>query len=392
MNGQSARGADRGYALLALLASSAILLAALALSVPRMAMQAQRLKDSQLIERGEQYRRAIKLYYEKHGKYPAELEDLEETDGVRYLRRRYKDPIGVTGEWRLIHMGTDGKFEDSLLHDLDRDQSAFGGARSPGGAFGMQGPNAGGSLFQPAATNRNDSSGQQRSTEQASGPPNRASAVRRSAAPDLATATPYNQGFAFSAGEAAPSGAEDLGDESRDRSMMLPSMVPMDENDPARRGPFEGFGPTQLGRDLRTSRFGPGSSQGEAELQGDPQVPSGPVAANQAGLAAGSGAAEVINRLLTGPRSRNLEGPAGMQRPGATAPVFERGIAGVASKSEGNGVRTYNGKEAYMEWEFVYDYRKDTDPRANGGASQPTLPDGPSPGRKLPAGQRGRAF
>ena len=112
------RGGQGGYALLALLATSAILLAGLALSLPRMAMQALRVKEERLIERGEQYRRAIELYYREHGKYPPELDDLEDTDGVRYLRRRYKEPMGTTGEWRIIHMGTDGRFEDSLLHDL----------------------------------------------------------------------------------------------------------------------------------------------------------------------------------------------------------------------------------------------------------------------------------
>ena len=251
MNGQSAPGCrSRVTRCWRCLASSAILLAALALSVPRMAMQAHA-SEGQPVDRtrGNSHRRAIKLYYEKHGKYPGrELEDLEETDGVRYLRRRYKDPIGVTGEWRLIHMGTDGKFEDSLLHDLDRDQSAFGGARSPGGAFGMQGPNAGGSLFQLAATNRNGSSGQQRSTEagqRSTESCQRSAALRGARSGDRDNT--YNQGFAFRAGEAAPSGAEDLGDESRDRSMMLPSIVPMDENDPARRGPFEGFGPHSTG-------------------------------------------------------------------------------------------------------------------------------------------------
>ena len=99
------RGSQEGYALLVLLATSAVLLAALALAIPRMAMQAQRVKEERLIQRGEQYSRAIKLYYRQHRKYPARLDDLEDTDGVRYLRGRPRDPLGETGEWRLIPHG-----------------------------------------------------------------------------------------------------------------------------------------------------------------------------------------------------------------------------------------------------------------------------------------------
>ena len=67
-----------------------------------------------------------------------------------------------------------------------------------------------------------------------------------------------------------------------------------------------------------------------------------------------------------------------------TAQVFERGIAGVASKSEDVGVRVFNGKEAYNEWEFVYDYRKDTD---RAGAPDATVPPGTD--RREPPGRQG---
>ncbi len=32
-------------------------------------------------------------YYKKFGRYPTRLEDLENTNNQRYLRKRYKDPI-----------------------------------------------------------------------------------------------------------------------------------------------------------------------------------------------------------------------------------------------------------------------------------------------------------
>jgi hypothetical protein len=56
-----------------------------------------------LIHRGIQYRRAIHAFAKRTGRFPLRLEELEDTDGTRYLRRRYKDPI--TGkDFRLLHM------------------------------------------------------------------------------------------------------------------------------------------------------------------------------------------------------------------------------------------------------------------------------------------------
>ena len=407
------RGSESGYALLALLASSAILLAALALSIPRMAMQAQRVKDTQVIEWGKQYQRAIKLYYREHNKYPEELDDLEETDGVRYLRRRYKDPLGRTGEWRLIHMGEDGRFEDSLLYDLEEEEGRRTGAFQAGG-FGGQGTRLGSpsgglgggptgmSLQSTAGSDRSRRQGEMQPPQSLQGPavaPNRASIVRESAAPDLVAATRYSDGFGFDPNTPQPPDAQGMDGEPLDRSMMLPSAVPMDENDPFGRDPFDPYRIDRRGRNPTASQFGafgPGGFPADPAAQGPTESPSGAaggaVAANQAGLAAGSGAAAVVNRLLTTPRKRNSQAQFGPQQPGATVQVFERGIAGVASQGEGAGVRRFNGKEAYVEWEFVYDYRKgDTRQEELGGAVNTGAPMDDALNRQPIDGSRGRS-
>lgn len=84
--------------------------------LPRIAFERQREKEQLLIERGEQYRRAIQLYVRKFNRYPAELSQLEKTSEVRFLRRRYKDPMTGKDEWRLIHAGPGGVLLDSLLN------------------------------------------------------------------------------------------------------------------------------------------------------------------------------------------------------------------------------------------------------------------------------------
>jgi hypothetical protein len=76
---------------------------------------------------------------------------------------------------------------------------------------------------------------------------------------------------------------------------------------------------------------------------------------------AGRSAADLIRNLLTTPRPGGLAGLRQAQG-GATPgnqPSFAEGIAGVASKVEERGVKVYQEREYYNEWEFVYDYRQD---------------------------------
>ena len=67
--------------------------------------QIQRDHEDEMIHRGVQYARAIKRYYKKFGRYPATLEALEDTNHVRFLRQRYKDPLTKDGKWLLVRYG-----------------------------------------------------------------------------------------------------------------------------------------------------------------------------------------------------------------------------------------------------------------------------------------------
>jgi len=96
---------QRGYVLLAVLLVLALILLATLAAAPRLAQQIRRDREQELIHRGTQYARAIKRYYKKFGHYPASLSQLEDTNHLRFLRRRYKDPMTEKGEWRVIHVG-----------------------------------------------------------------------------------------------------------------------------------------------------------------------------------------------------------------------------------------------------------------------------------------------
>ncbi len=82
-----------------------LLLIALAVAAPKVAISIQRDREIELVHRGEQYKRAIKMYYKKFGAYPSSIDQLMNTNQVRFLRKRYTDPITGKNDWRLIYMG-----------------------------------------------------------------------------------------------------------------------------------------------------------------------------------------------------------------------------------------------------------------------------------------------
>ncbi|HEY3928383.1 MAG TPA: hypothetical protein VGL89_08415 [Candidatus Koribacter sp.] len=72
--------------------------------LPRVIQEVKRDREEEMIHRGTEYARAIKKYYKKFNRYPNSLQDLENTNNIRFLRRRYKDPLAKDGNWRLLHI------------------------------------------------------------------------------------------------------------------------------------------------------------------------------------------------------------------------------------------------------------------------------------------------
>src|SRR5262249_56287582 len=83
--------------------------------LPRVAFESQREKEQLLIDRGEQYKRAIQMYFVAFKKYPSKIEDLENTNNKRFLRRRYIDPMTGKDECRLVHVNAPGQLTDSQV-------------------------------------------------------------------------------------------------------------------------------------------------------------------------------------------------------------------------------------------------------------------------------------
>jgi hypothetical protein len=95
---------ERGYVLITMMLFVALLaIAALAVAT-KADFQSRRDREEELVHRGVQYARAVRLFFKKTGRYPTRVEELENTNNLRFLRKRYKDP--VTGEdFKLLRMG-----------------------------------------------------------------------------------------------------------------------------------------------------------------------------------------------------------------------------------------------------------------------------------------------
>jgi hypothetical protein len=98
------RNGERGYVMLLLLLMVALMIIGMAIIVPSIAFDIKRDREEEMVHRGVQYSRAIRLYYKKFGRYPAKIEDLENTNQLRFLRKRYKDPI-TRKDFKLLHYG-----------------------------------------------------------------------------------------------------------------------------------------------------------------------------------------------------------------------------------------------------------------------------------------------
>src|SRR5262245_7536471 len=99
------RHSERGYVLIGILVFLTLMMIALAAIAPAIGTQIKRDREEELVRRGKQYTRAIQLYYRKFGRFPATVEELENTNNIRFLRRKYSDPITGKDEWRLIRFG-----------------------------------------------------------------------------------------------------------------------------------------------------------------------------------------------------------------------------------------------------------------------------------------------
>jgi type II secretory pathway pseudopilin PulG len=99
------RPAEEGFMMLAVIFALALLTIALTVAAPVIKKSIQRDRELETMHRGEQYVRAIRLYYRKYGTYPTSIDALVGTNGIRFLRQRYLDPTTGQDDWKPILLG-----------------------------------------------------------------------------------------------------------------------------------------------------------------------------------------------------------------------------------------------------------------------------------------------
>lgn len=393
---------QRGFALLLVFAMAAAAVVMLYLEMPRVAFEHERNKEALLVERGDQYVRAIQLYYKKYSKYPQTLEDLETTNNIRFLRRRYRDPMTGSDEWRLIHVDGTGQYTDSLIHKKNaqedekkgpsllasnitgigtsaeytdqangQSQSAAATTRrasdriipgAPGSTAGTgttsQDPNA---QDDPNNTSRSGS-GSGTPPQPPGVPGGNPFASPQNGQPSGLTALPGNNngqpitpGQGSSAqgqnGSSASSGSSGggfgfgggFGNSSSNSSSSSSSSQSASNSG----SPFSNNRPGQTGSSNQNSFGGFGGSGGNA-------TPNQAVSA--------------IQNMLTNPNAATGAGTG--QGNGLAAGAG--GLVGVASKKDMEGILVYNERTNVKEWEFVFDQKKATAGlQGNGQQQQP---------------------
>lgn len=393
MRRRAQRRGEQGFALLLVFAMAAAVVVMLYLEAPRLATESLRSKEQLLIDRGEQYQRAIQIFVRTIKKYPQSLEELEKFQDKRFLRRRYKDPFTGEEEWRLIHSDANGILYDSKVYGPKKDadgkepRQTFVGelpsignpnpvdpndpnAQNPAlqrrasdrpaiasgqGAGGAPQPDPNAPLDPNAPPIPNQLPGQPgafpggfpglpTTPGQPGAPPVIPGAPGISGMPSFRPANPIvNPGTTGTTGATGTTGSSGGG--------FIGGSIPSPGGVSSSQG--GGFIGAPIGGSAATSPTGArpgGTAQGA--VGGVPGVPGG-LPSGAPGQVP-TAAADLIRQILTTPRAGGLQGAQGMAQGGLGA-----GIAGIASKKEATGIKIYNERTRYDEWEFVYDQSKE---------------------------------
>ncbi|MCX6598521.1 MAG: hypothetical protein NTV70_19390 [Acidobacteria bacterium] len=388
------RQPERGFALLLIFAMAGAVAILLYLELPRAVFESARLKEDLLVERGEEYKKAIKRYYVKNKRYPPTMEELEQSGGVRFLRRKYKDPMTGKDEWRIIHMGpmglTDSKVDKPQAEKKEVHQSSIGEGYQVGGG-NVPNPNEAGGGAQGIAMRQRPSDrmpnpgqgGDQVPTDPASNqappPPNMAAilAGQQGQVPGGNGQFGNNSGFP-NGQQGFPNGvsnSQNGGQSPFQVPGQMPGQFPPNGGNPGQFG--QGVFPGQQG----VSPTGLNPSQ-PGQVIGAPQLPQGQVQNGQ------NPALDILRGLLNTPRPPGAQLNIGTPQ-GAGAGAFQVGIAGVASKYEGKGIKLINERSKIDEWEFVWDYRKEQQKAAQAQAGAAGMGQGQVPGMGQGLGGQG---
>jgi type II secretory pathway pseudopilin PulG len=141
------RPREQGYIMLTLLLVVALMTIMFAAVIIPIKFEMQRDQETEMIHRGVQYTRAIRGYYQKFGRYPTKLEDLDDTNNLRYLRKHYKDPLNKNKDFKLLHFGDPGLSLTGQIGTGTVAGATPAGSLNGANGFGASGSTLGGSTL-----------------------------------------------------------------------------------------------------------------------------------------------------------------------------------------------------------------------------------------------------
>jgi type II secretory pathway pseudopilin PulG len=396
------RREERGFALLFILLVAAGIAISMYMELPRIAFETQRNREELLMQRGHEYQRAVGLYLKKFQRYPAKIEDLESTNNLRFLRRRYVDPMTGKDDWRIIHAGPGGMLIDSLVKRKAAPgmagpspgmgpgmNSNNGNAMAPGGSMNVDPGFGSSNSTDPNQPQEVNAAVQRRASDRslagnAAGAPGGASSGDPNA-PPMPPSGQFTSQFPGQPGQQPipgqpgqqpapgqpgwqqpgqpgtagfaqqPQGV--IGEQPQtpgtgqpgDNSAPRPGMPGMPGMPLGMAGVRPGFPPQPLN---------PMQQQPSAFNQ-QPQVQPGGVVPGSSGIGTGlnsnNAGIQAVNNALSG-QSPGLSG--GNNSAFKNGPTGG-GIAGVASKFKGPSIKVHDEQQRYEKWEFVYDPKQD---------------------------------
>jgi hypothetical protein len=347
-------GRESGYALLFVFVLAATVAVSLYYELPRIMFERTREREQLLIDRGEQYSLAIRRFYVKFGRWPTSMDELENTNNIRFLRRQYKDPMTGKADWRIIHEAA-GVLTDSLVHPANPLQ----GQNGANGTSGVGAANSvGGASW---ATGSNNSPFNQSFGTLTSSNPTGSSMTASDASSTPEPPAPKAWGMSFRPSDRGPTGKAHGGVSAND-DMMTDSGAGGDQGyvsapDSGAANPAMPANPNPPPSEASNANAPAGTGTPEGGQPAiSPNQTAGAGGTGEAGTAGPNAAILAIQQSLTSPRQQPTPGTGGTGG-NASSPLSSGGIgiAGVASTSEMQGVKRYKDRSKYKEWEFVFD-------------------------------------
>lgn len=320
------RSGERGYAMLMAISLTMMVLIASTAMIANLRIEGKRQREDEAIWRGNQYARAIRLYFHKTGHYPQTLQDLQKgMPQLHFLRQAYKDPLNTAdGSWRFIYVNAAGQIIGSTKYTSLQQMALY------------------------------DSGGLQ------NGLPGQIPGLVGTPVSSLTSSS----GFGDVNGTASSSSSN---------SAQNPSLAPTDPNAPPQvPGQPPSQSPDQSGQN-------PTGSQPSTPPLGQPSPLGQPGGLGQPGTAPGQSPFGSLNGQPGNPA--DLQKPTGP----VDGPVLGAFLTGVASKVDSPSQKIYHHGKKYIQWEFVWNPLEE----AAANMQQSLNPQGQQPGIGQPIGPGG---